>query len=204
MDDNDNLIDVQEFVKGEYEKFDLEKFFTDNGNRGAAILITDKQIIMNDGSNYGYNWHHENILKNMYRAIYKTNDNSNDIDEWGNFEYNVNRDGNVCLTLNIGNINTMLVFLPRRVTKGQYRLLEILNDKIKEVYDNNKECFVGNPLIFKFDDISISINNLDKVLDSLKRRTKDNDRDRDEVIIGDTIDSFSKRSILGTTEGKKR
>lgn len=193
MNNIDNLSEVQEFVKGEYEKFDLEKFLTGNGSKGAAILITDKQIIMNDCSNYGYNWHHEDILKNMYRAIYKTNDNSND--GWSNFEANVADDGNICLTLNIDDINTMLVFLPRRVTEGQYRFLEILNDKIKEVYDNNKECFVGNPLIFNFDDIKISVNNLDKLLDSLKKRINNNNIDRDEVIIGDTVDSFKDKNI---------
>lgn len=200
MDNSDKFNEAQEFVKGEYEKFDLEKFLTGNGVRGAAILITDKQIIINDCSGYGQSWHHEDILKNMYRAIYKIDNNIND--GWSNFEANVADDGNICLSLNVDETNLMLVFLPRKVTQNQYKLLEILNDKIKEVYDNNKECFLFNPLMFIGNDDVNSFNNLDKILDSLKRKIRDSVVDRNEVIVGDTIDSFKDKGMMGTRKGR--
>lgn len=196
-----NTDEIRNSVKEEYEKFDLEKFLTGNSVEGAVILVTDKQIVMNDCFSYGDNWRHEDILKKMYKAIYGANDNKN-ADGWSNFEANVADDGNICLCFIVGDINTALVFLPRNVTNGQYELMEVLNDKIKEIYSNNSECFMGKPLIFTFDDNYNSINsfnNLDKVLDSLKKRIKDNNN-RDEIIIGDTIDSFKQRSMLGNVE----
>lgn len=187
----DNLGNKQIFVSGQYRKFNLEQFLLGNGYEGAVVIVTDKQIIMNDCSSYGAKWKHEYILRDIYESI-KNEEIDTDITD------KIINDDNIYITMIANKFLGKLgfVFAPDIISKEQYEVLEVFNEKVKEICTENRNSFSGTgmPLTFNFANDCSSINGFDDILGELRTRIG-NKRVIDEVIIGDTVDSFKDRDI---------
>lgn len=191
-----NLSLEQLRLKKEHLIFDLEKFMLNKGTSdGALLLITPSQILMTDcfvsafeDDPFGC---HLDVADYMYKAIY----GESKLFEGGNpfiWQELVMEDGNVCLQLcRSEDMAISLVCVPEIISENQYNLLVEFNNRVKEIYVNNKNYFDNSPMgfvLYDSDNECDTLNNLDDILLVLKDRIgKVNSRQ--EVILGNSIDN---------------
>lgn len=193
-----DLENKQIMISEQNKKFNLEQFLLGDGYEGAVVIITDKQIVMNDCSSYGTKWKHEYILKDIYEAIKNLEIDDNVVDD-------IIKDGNIYITMIANKFLGKLgfVFAPDVISREQYDILNAFNEKVGEICTKNKNSFsgIGTSLTFNSANDCSSVNGLDDILDNLKSKIG-NKNAMNEVVIGDTIDSFKDKDIISTRKGR--
>lgn len=188
----ENLSLEQLMVKKEHLIFDLEAFMKEKGaSDGAVMLITPNQCIMTDcfvrrASDLSYG-EHGAAINAIYQAIYE-----NPEEVTGTYDRmwqeQVMQDGNGCIQLCNG--SSSVVSIPEVVSQAQYLALDWFNNKIKEIYEMNRDYFDVYPMEFvSWGDVS-SVNNIDEILASIKVGEV-NYKFEDEMVLGNSIKEWS-------------
>lgn len=181
-------------VEKEHLNFDLEKFMKKEGaSSGAVVLMTPKQIVATDcfvrrelDPTYG---EHGFALEAISNAVYA---------DYGvyNTSYNLIwqaialADGNIFMQLCTD--CSSIIWIPEVISISQYNSLLLFNEKIKEIYSNNKEYFDLYPMAFisNLREDKEDLNNIDTILEIAKGKIG-NVNLKMETIVGDNIQQLN-------------
>lgn len=193
LDDLNNLSASQFRVKMQHSKFDLETFMNHytSVSDAAVLLLTPSQVVTTNlfvNNNYGDFCVHEDTLREIYNTIYV--DFEKPKTQKKTLQDSIMADGNIFMLLMNGPAAINIIGIPDVISVSQYNLLVDFNNKIKEMYENDKSYFDSFPMRFityyGSDNYNENVNNIDAILVNLKNSIGDA-QEREEVILGDSI-----------------